>query len=217
MQQTMKRLVKILLPILTLSFTGLLIALEKLGGLEKLQVWSGNHTAAAILLIMALYALKSLSVFFPLTALYCLTALSFSLPTALLLNFMGLTVCVTLPYCVGNLLSFDFVNRLKGRYPKFAVIESLQQNGSFQLSILTRVVGMLPGDLVSIYFGTVKLPFWFYLSGSLLGLAPAMITETILGKNITAPFSQPFLIAVLVRLLIAIMSLVSCRKLLKSK
>lgn len=61
----MKRLVKILLPILTLSFTGLLIALEKLGGLEKLQVWSGNHTAAAILLIMALYALKSLSVFFP--------------------------------------------------------------------------------------------------------------------------------------------------------
>ena len=37
----------------------------------------------------------------------------------------------------------------------------------------------VPGDVVSLYFGAVRLPFAPYLAGSLLGLCPTMLAVSI--------------------------------------
>ena len=47
-------------------------------------------------------------------------------------------------------------------------LEKLRQKNSFLFAALARAVGVLPGDVVSLYFGAVRLPFAPYLAGSLL-------------------------------------------------
>ena len=81
--------------------------------------------------------------------------------------------------------------------------------------MLARSVGVLPGDVVSLYFGAARLPFLPYLAGSLLGLAPTMAAVSIMGSS--SPFSPAFLIAGGCDLVLAAGSLLICRRMLRMR
>lgn len=83
MRKSTKWLFKVLPVLLAIFCAGLMIAFGRKFGLQEAQAWISDNRFKAILLVVALCAVKSLSVFFPLTALYCLTGLSLPLPAAL--------------------------------------------------------------------------------------------------------------------------------------
>ena len=184
------------------------ISWQELSSLMPETVWQ------AVLLFWGCYAVKSLSVFFPLLVLYAAAGQVFSLPTALLVNMSGLVICETLPYWIGKRCGTELAEKLRRKYPKLSVLETLHQRGSLPFTALTRAVGIVPGDLASLYFGAVGLPYISYLAGSLLGLLPMMVADTLLGKGLGGTLSPELLAAWGISAFIAIASLFVCRRLL---
>ena len=169
----------------------------------------------AALVFWGCYAVKSLSVFFPLLVLYAAAGQVFTLPKAILVNIIGMVICESIPYGIGRLSGASLSEKLREKYPKLLVLETLHERGSFPLAALTRAVGIVPGDLASLYFGAVKLPYFPYLWGSLIGLSPMMVADTLLGKGIGGAMSPELLAAFGISVLIAVMSLLFCRNVLK--
>lgn len=151
--------------------------------------------AAAVL--VDFYALKSVSVVFPLLVLYVAAGMLFHPLTAVGINALGLLVCVTIPYGIGRLAGSEFVGRLLVKHPKAAQLHDLTMGRSPVLTALfLRVINLLPGDLVSLFLGAARMPYLRYLVGSMIGLFPTMIAATLVGATITDPASPAFSLSV---------------------
>ncbi len=147
--------------------------------------------AAAALLLLG-YALKSLSVVFPLPLLYVAAGVIFPLWMAWALNLLGLWICVTLPYQVGRVSGREVAESLLRTHKKAArAAEIITENRVFTAYLL-RVLGVLPGDLVSILLGAMGIEYRGYLIGSMLGLLPGMLIQTALGGYADRPASPVF-------------------------
>lgn len=157
----------------------------------------------AACMILILYAVKSISVVFPLMILRLVTGHLFPTATALFINIMGMIVCLSVPYGIGRFSGTDTINQLKKKHPKIESLLSLQQSNNIFLCFFLRIISCLPGDVVSMYFGATQVPFLQYLPGSLLGTLPNIITATFMGSSITDPSSPMFIISAGLTILLA--------------
>ena len=134
---------------------------------------------------------------------------------AVLVNLLGLAACDTVPYLLGRLLGSAGLDRLREKYPGLTLLETLRRKSGFQFAVLSRAVGLLPGDAVSLYFGCMRLPYPAYLAGSVLGLLPGMIAATILGGQISDPGSAGFWVSAVSGFAVAAVSFLACRRVIK--
>lgn len=191
-----------------------LLAARDVEAADILQ-WSPSNPFLSALFLIALYAAKSMSVFFPLVVLYLAGGLLFPLPVSLAVNLAGMAACVSVPYLVGRFSAAESVDRLREKYPKLEKLERVQQDNHFLFVLIARALGVLPGDVVSLYFGSMRLPFLPYLAGSLVGLAPTMVAVSIMGDNAANPLSPGCLIAVAVDGCLVAASFLACRRMLR--
>lgn len=147
---------------------------------------------AAAIVILLLYALKSVSFVFPIAALQIATGHLFHTPAALLINFSGRAVTLSIPYWIGRFSGSGLISNLQGKYPKLKEICDKQGQNPIFISFLLRTLCFLPGDAVSLYLGAIRIPFSRYLTGGVLGTALGVVLATILGSSITEPGSFAF-------------------------
>lgn len=183
---------------------------------QDLAQWLPQNRGLAILLVTLMYGVKSLTVFFPLVTLYLLCGILFPLPQAILINVLGLVVCDTIPYFMGRLLGSRLLDHLRAKYPRLEILETLRRKSGLQFAVLTRSAGVLPGDVVSLYFGCVRLNYPAYLSGSILGLAPGMVATTILGSQVSDPGSPGFWTAMGCGFAVALFSFLACGRVVRN-
>ena len=162
---------------------------------EAVLSYTPGEPLLAALVLVALYALKSLSVVFPTWILAVAGARLFSLPAALLINGAGTAVALTVPYCVARYSGGGAVERLVERHPKLSAVRSFRVGGDFFFSFLTRIVGLFSCDLVSMYMGAIQLPFTPYLLGAFCGFFPHVAAYTLMGDAIDDPSSPEFRVA----------------------
>ncbi|MBQ9720652.1 MAG: hypothetical protein IJV64_08165, partial [Oscillospiraceae bacterium] len=84
---------------------------------------------------------------------------------------------------------------------KLHELRRMRENSSFFLSFISRAIGVLPCDVVSMYFGSTRLNYPAYISGAVLGFMPDLICATILGQKIEERGSPGFWITVAINLL----------------
>ena len=159
-------------------------------------------------LLLLLYMLKSLTIFFPLLILEMAAGYLFPAPAALIINFLGIGIVLTIPYWIGRALGLRQVSKLTRKYPKFQAIMEKQQNHSFFLCFFLRVISCLPGDIVTMYLGATHTPFSHNLLGGTLGILPGMILATFMGVNIQDPSSPAFWISAALSVGLAVFSIV---------
>lgn len=159
-------------------------------------------------LLLLLYMLKSLTIFFPLLILEMAAGYLFPAPAALIINFLGIGIVLTIPYWIGRALGLRQVSKLTRKYPKFQAIMEKQQNHSFFLCFFLRVISCLPGDIVTMYLGATHTPFSHNLLGGTLGILPGMILATFMGVNIQDPSSPAFWISAALSVGLAVLSIV---------
>ena len=176
----------------------------------------GNPWLAAGFLLL-LYALKSLSIVFPIVVLYLAGGMLFSTPAALAVGTLGAAVCLSLHYWVGRWSAGSFAQTLARRYPKVRALLDLQRENDFFFSFFVRVIGFLPCDVVSLYLGSAGLPFGPYLAGGLLGMLPGIFTVTLMGASIQDPSSPQFLISAAVTLLLSLGSMIVAHRARRGK
>lgn len=161
---------------------------------------------AAALIILLLYALKSVSFVFPIAALQIATGHLFRMPVALLINFAGRAVTLSIPYWIGRFSGSGLADDLQEKYPKLKDICSKQSQNPIFISFLLRTLCFLPGDAVSLYLGAIRIPFHYYLTGGILGTVLGVTLSTVLGSSITEPGSPAFWLSALLMTLTAVIS-----------
>lgn len=161
---------------------------------EEIARFTPENRWLAAVVMLGLFALKSLSIVVYSGLLYAASGLLFPLPAAIMLNLMGTVIMVSLPYRVGRRMGASAVESIRAKYPKTEAIHNLREGNDFLFAFLTRMV-RLPSDVVSLYMGAIQVEYKKYLLGSLLGLLPHMITFPIMGMNIGKIHSPGFVLS----------------------
>lgn len=162
---------------------------------EILRFTPSNPWLAAIIILL-LFAFKSLTIVLYCGLLYAADGILFPLPIAIVLNLLGTAVMVSIPYGIGRKLGKNKVNQVVAKYPKAEQMRELRQNNDLFFPFLVRLIGLLPCDVVSLYMGAIGVKYNKYLSGCLLGMLPPCITLAIMGMSITNPHSPAFILSV---------------------
>lgn len=150
---------------------------------EILSYTPDDHVLAA-LVILGFFVFKSVSIIFPLAAIFIATGHIYPIYISIPLNIIGLAVCFTVPYLVGRFAGGDLLAVIVKKFPKAKRFVKYSHQNNLFASYITRAVVIVPGDIGSMLFGTLKMPYRPYLLGSILGVFPEMVVETYIGGNL---------------------------------
>lgn len=176
--------------------------------IEDILSFTPGNPISAFLVLMVLFALKSLVIFFPVTILYLSVGALYPPHIALVINFAGIAVCVTIPYFMGRLSGQEIIDKIITKYPKSRRFISPDKSNSWMYSFLFRTVNVLPGDMRSIMLGAVGVPFKTYISSSLVAAIPYLVSVTFVGAHMDDPDSPAFITALVFTGFVTIASVV---------
>ncbi|MEG1782260.1 MAG: VTT domain-containing protein [Oscillospiraceae bacterium] len=207
-----------LLTVFLLALTFICYTAYKSGvGIDDILGLSGSSALFAFVLLMFLYAIKSVVMFIPIMALYLAGGAIFSnMFLGMAVNILGIAVSISVGYFTGRSLGWQKVEKLYERYPKIKEISDFETDNSFFFSFIIRVVGIVPCDLVSIYCGFSRIPYLQFMGGSIFGMLPGVILTSIMGASIRDPLSPAFIISTLCQIFTTCVSLLVYRKMKKN-
>ncbi len=204
----LKKLIKFITVILYIILIGMAIYQARHLTLDNLISYSPSNKLLAALFLFGLYALKSISVFFPIVILQITAGFLFPAPVAFLVNMIGVVIDFALPYYLGMFTGAEAAERKIKKNENIKRFIERQQKHEFFLTFLLRVISCLPSDLVSMYLGMLKFKFARYMVASISGALPGIIPATFIGRNITNPKSPEFIGAALFTLLCSVVSII---------
>ena len=181
---------------------------------EVLRFTPSSPALAAVVLLL-LFALKSLTVVMYSGILYAASGILFPLPTAIALNILGSAVMASLPYFIGKRNGREAVEKIHEKYPRSQALGELLHRNDFAATLLARMMNLLPYDVISLYFGASRARYWPYLGASVLGMLRAAVTLPIIGTNASDVRSPEFIVSVCVSVGLALLSLAVCAILAK--
>ena len=196
------------LPLIGLLSLGLWLWLR--GGMPSVDAikdavlrYTDATTLLVALFMILLFALKSVSLMFPILALMAACGVLFPLPIAMLVATLGTAVTLTIPYLIGRGAGPDMTVKLQQKYVRLRELRALRRRNEFFLAFLIRIIGILPCDVVSLYLGNTRMPFWKFLIGGVLGFMADVVTATVVGMKAEDRSSPWFWGAIAVNLLVA--------------
>ena len=148
----------------------------------------------ALLLMAGLFVLKSLSVVIHSGILYALSGILFPLPLAVAVNLLGTGLMAALSYGMGRRMGGSGIDRFIQTHQSAAVLRRLHKDNTFIFTALTRLVNLLPFDIVSAYLGAMETPLPPYLLGSVAGMAASCVLFPLLGAGLGDLGSPRFLV-----------------------
>lgn len=173
---------------------------------EEILNFTPHDKVFAALFMVLLYALKSITVFFPVSVLNIATGFLFTPFHAFIVSSAGVVAEMSVPYWLGRLTGKNFAQKQLEKFVDISDFMKWNQTNNFFKAAIVRFIYIIPRDSVSRYFGATKMPFGVYLLGSVAGALPSMIATTLLGINITAPTSPMFWVSLSVTVSITAIS-----------
>lgn len=196
--------------VVPLAVCAIFMVLYLFGGkgfsVEDILNYTPDSKVFAAFFMVALYAFKSLTIFFPITLLNIAGGFLFTPFHAIIVNSVGVIAELTVPYWIGRVSGSNSAERFLAKHPKLSEMMEKNANNSFFKAFFLRVIAILPGDAISMYLGATKLPFGVYLLGSFLGTFPSMVAATLVGTSITDPTSPMFWISIISTVSISLIS-----------
>lgn len=177
--------------------------------LDDLLSYTPSNKLLAALFLFGLYALKSISVFFPIIILQMAAGFLFPAPIALAVNLTGTAIGFALPYYLGMFTGAEAAERKIEQNENIKRIIDKQRRHEFFLTFFLRVISCLPSDLVSMYLGLLKFKFPHYMISSMLGALPGIIPATFMGRSITDPLSPEFIGALSITIVCSVASMLA--------
>ena len=171
---------------------------------ENIVSFAPDNRILAFLVIMALYTVKSLSVIFPTAVLYISSGKIFSLKYGLLVNFLGLTIVLALPYFIGRLYGRNLVDEIYLKYPKALKINEFKDQAQWFFVSLTRMLKFLPGDIMSMLHGAIETDFLTYMVFSMAFRLPPMVANTFLGQAVKSKNFKGFFISTAITVILSL-------------
>ncbi len=175
---------------------------------ENILALAPDSPVVTSFVLVGLYAVKSLSVVFPMLVLNVAAGVLLSPAAALVVNLIGVTVMSALPYFVGYFSGKEHYEKLKIKYPSVAKEMESRRDSVLFYSFFLRIISCLPGDVVSMFFGFTKAAFPQYLIGSVLGILPGTVLATFMGVGIANPKEPTFILSLAINVALSGLSIV---------
>lgn len=176
--------------------------------IEGILNFTPEKPAAAVMVMLGLFLLKSITFVIYGNILYAASGILFALPAAVLLNIVGSAIMASVPYYMGRKAGAGFLNSLTSKHPKLSVLKDVPQKHPLSSSVMIRLLGLLPGDLVSMYFGAGSASYWRYLAGTLIGLFPSIVIFSVMGMSAGDITSPAFWISVAAEIILVLTSFI---------
>ena len=175
---------------------------------ENIVNFTPENPVLAVGIMLLLFAFKSVTFVIYGSILYAVNGILFPLPFAILLNMAGSAIMATLPFLIGRRNGSGLLVKLTEKHPKLSVLRKLPSENGFFLSMVIRLMGCLPGDVVSMYFGASGIRYREYLTGTLIGLTPSIVIFTVMGMSADDVTSPAFIISVCCEILSVLTSII---------
>lgn len=178
-----KDLFKILLIVAIVIFV--IADYHNLSNLNIRELLTREHTLVGSgLMVLVIYFVKGIVMVIPAAVVYISVGMAFEPWVAVILNTLGMIVELVASYFLGKFLSIDYIDNLMNEQRNGSkIVKKIQDNSRLAMFTL-RFVPIFPVDIISLFYGSIKYPFWKYMGWSMLGIMPRVILFTILGKKI---------------------------------
>ena len=94
---------------------------------EGIARYTPRNPWLAAIVMLALFALKSLSIVIYSGLLYAANGALFPLPVAIVLNLIGTVIMLLLPYRIGRRTGAPAVDEIRAKYPKAEAVHDLRK------------------------------------------------------------------------------------------
>lgn len=126
---------------------------------------------------------------FPITILIMATAIVFGPIEGIAYSLAGCLLGAAVTYALGYLLGKDWARRVLGS--KWCLVErAVSQTGLIAVTTL-RLLPVAPFTIVNVASGALQVPFWKYLAGSVLGLAPGIVVINVFARQLERAIRNP--------------------------
>lgn len=176
---------------------------------EKIVGFTPDNALLAILVMLALFALKGSTMLINGNVLYTACGVMFSLPLAVMVNVLGSVIMTTISFWIGRKGGAATMERLTQKYRKLEMLRSVPHENQFLSTLLLRILGILPCEPVGMYLGACRLRYLDYIGGTLLGLLPAIISYAVMGEYASEPTSPQFIAAVAFQIMTTVCTLIA--------
>lgn len=194
--ETVKKILKYAPFILTVVIIVCCLVFLSNHDFEDLLDYTPDNLILAAFVLLGFYGLKSMSVVFPLTALFVAIGAIYPFGVAVVVNILGLSVSFTIPYLVGRASGGELVDAIADKYPKARKLVSYSHDNNLFASYISRAVVVVPGDVVSMIHGALRMPYKPYLLGSIVGVLPEMLVQTYIGAKLDSLTPKTVLVLV---------------------
>ena len=155
---------------------------------------SANKLYAA-LIMFALFGIKGATVFIYGGILFAAAGMIFPLPIAIAVNAVGIAIMTSVPYFIGKRSGGKLAEKLMKKYPKLETLLNIENGNGFLTVFIVRLIGILPSDIVGMYFGVSGVSYVSHLGGSVAGLLPTALSFTVMGASANNIGSLAFIIS----------------------
>ena len=162
---------------------------------DSILSYTPEKALPAALMMMGLFALKTLSVVFSSWVLYAVSGMLFDLPAAIAVSTAGALVMLFEGYALGRAGGQRLVERLSAKYPRFREFTGLKDSRPFLFALLLRMMKFVNYDIGSMYMGASGVAFIPYLGGSLVALLPEIVLFTVAGNGLSSLGAVPAALA----------------------
>lgn len=205
-RKTVRRVVIVLLTLVWLTILGLCFYYRRLLSVDSIVAYSPHSVPLAILLMLLLFALKSVSFVLYCGIFYAASGILFPLPLALAVNILGTAVMALFPYFLGRALGTEAVDEILQKHPRVQSLRDMREGNDFLFVVLVRA-SRLSFDVVSLFMGAIGVPFKKFLPASVIGMLVPIVTYPLIGMSVSDPHSPMFRISILAEIVLAAASI----------
>ncbi len=182
---------------------------------NKIEMFIGSlNKLGAFLAVTALFAVKGFIPFLPLSVLFISTGLVFPAPLAALINILGFAILVSIKYGWGKKLGGGGAHKVLVKSEVVYDFMDLGGKGNWWMLVILRFVPFIPINTVSRIYGATSMDYWRFCLFSVLGFLPRIVMWSIIGVNITDPFTVSFMAPIIILLTISGISVLVLRTML---
>ena len=173
---------------------------------DNIVAYAPDNMFVATVVMLMLFAVKSVLVFVYCGLLYAASGILFPVPIAILVNILGSLIMAAIPFWIGKRAGVKLVDGLLQNQPKFKFLKDTPNKSPFFMSFFVRIIGILPSDMIGLYFGATGVQYKSYITGAILGMLPQTVTFCLMGMSINDVTSPEFLISFICELSLMIVS-----------
>ena len=173
---------------------------------DSIVAFTPENLLLAVLVMLALFAVKSVSVFIYCGLLYAASGILFPVPLAILVNNLGNVIMATVPFWIGKKAGVGLVDELTAKHPKLAFMKEIPNQNPAFLSFFVRIIGILPSDIIGAYLGATGISYKRYIIGTLVGMFPQTVTFCLMGMKINDPGSPEFIASLIFEICLIVVS-----------